>query len=279
MTNHKERKNGRGFWWYVGAALAALMLITFLLARCDIRHLKWKESVRQHPIVSPLPSAAAPVVPIPSHLPHPEDIKPNHDLPNAGTTPTEPKDEQAEIPNGELLDPDGNDVHDMAQGDLGIFSAKAALTKVYPKNTNVAAMIDYAKKYMARPYEYGSNRKTDPTFDCSDFTQWIYKNTLGMQLPLDSRSQKEYVKQFGSHRFTDWRRLSVGDLIFFSNYRGTKKENYADVVRDQTTVTHVGVYLGDGNIIHTASRPTGVRIQNIEGNHLEWRIVYAGRPY
>ena len=47
-----------------------------------------------------------------------------------------------------LTDEDGNNVADMSLGDQGIFSTKATLTKVYPKNTNVTAMIAYAKKYL-----------------------------------------------------------------------------------------------------------------------------------
>jgi cell wall-associated NlpC family hydrolase len=180
---------------------------------------------------------------------------------------------------------DGHSIEDMKKGDSGLqMLAPFSTGKVYPQNTNITAMIDYGKKYLGTPYEYGSDRKTDTTFDCSDFVQWVFKRTLGMQLPMSSQKQKDYVKQYGSHRYADWRRATPGDLFFFSSYRGSKKENYADVQRDVTPVTHCGIYIGktpEGKhlLLHTASNPTGVRIQTIDGTHLEYRIVYTGRAY
>jgi cell wall-associated NlpC family hydrolase len=287
MTTQHYKKKRFGFWGYFFIVMGVLAVLSFLLTRCDIREMKWKKDNRNNPIVSPVPPHAGftpgptspianPIAPILSPTPSATPTQtPNNGLGSA--------DDGIIKPDGDLLDPDGNNVNDMAQGDLGIITPRATLTKVYPQNTDVDAMIEYAKKYLGTPYEFGSNRRTDTTFDCSDATQWFYKK-LGMQLPLDSRAQQSYIAQFGTHRWTDWRRATPGDLFFFSSYRGTQKENYADVQRGVSTVTHVGLYIGqDENgkhlMLHSPSAPKGVRIDAIDGRHWEWRLIYNGRPF
>ncbi|MCI3922382.1 C40 family peptidase [Paenibacillus sp. TRM 82003] len=139
----------------------------------------------------------------------------------------------------------------------------------------VRNVISTASTYFGTPYEYGSNRSEPSTFDCSDFTRWVYLYTLGMDLPLDSRSQAEYVRRYSGRAFTNIREARPGDLLFFTAYNGISPENYPSS-RDRT-ITHTGVYIGGDKMIHTASAKTGgVRIDPVFGNHLEYRFVLGG---
>lgn len=141
--------------------------------------------------------------------------------------------------------------------------------------TAVRNVIATASTYYGTPYEFGSDRSEPSTFDCSDFTRWVYLFTLGMDLPLDSRSQAEYVRRYSARSYTNIREARPGDLLFFTAYNGIAPENYP-ASRD-LTISHTGVYIGGGKMIHTASAKTGgVRIDPVVGNHLEYRFVVGG---
>lgn len=134
-----------------------------------------------------------------------------------------------------------------------------------------------AWQYFGTPYQYGSNRNDPSSFDCSDFTRWIYLFSLGMDLPKDSRSQWEYVKKFSKHKYTDLSQAKRGDLLFFMNYKGWQKHDYAGINVKAQTVGHCGIYLGNGQMLHTASAKTGgVRVDTIKGSHLEYRFIGGG---
>ncbi|UUZ86488.1 C40 family peptidase [Paenibacillus sp. P26] len=129
------------------------------------------------------------------------------------------------------------------------------------------------KKYLGTPYEYASSRSNTNTFDCSDFVRQAFKDALGITLPSDSRGQASYVKAKGNIT-TDWHNLKPGDLMFFMDYKGTKASAYpAD--KSNQRISHVGIYLGNGQILHTYSKTSGgVRIDSIAGKHWEYRFVF-----
>lgn len=151
-------------------------------------------------------------------------------------------------------------------------------SKIKPINKSyINNVIGKAWDYYGTPYEFGSNRATDTTFDCSDFVRWIHLWTLGMDLPKTSQSQYEYVKKFSKHQYTDLSQAKRGDVLFFMNYKGWKKEDYNGINVKAQTVGHNGIYLGNGMIIHTASKKTGgVRFDTIKGSHLEYRFIGGG---
>jgi len=90
-----------------------------------------------------------------------------------------------------------------------------------------------AKAFLGKPYVWGA---TGPNcFDCSGFTQKVYKS-VGINLPRVSRSQSKVGKLV---RFNE---LQKGDMVFFDTehkFRGK--------------VNHVGIYIGDGKFIHASS--------------------------
>ncbi|TVY06872.1 C40 family peptidase [Paenibacillus cremeus] len=137
--------------------------------------------------------------------------------------------------------------------------------------------IATAYMYYGAPYQYGSDRTDPSTFDCSDFTHWVFLYALGMDLPKDSRAQARYVQTFSKRTYTDITQAQRGDLLFFGDFRGVKQERYVGVPKTMDSISHCGIALGNGKIIHTASKATGgVRVDELSNNHLEWRFIYGG---
>lgn len=110
------------------------------------------------------------------------------------------------------------------------------------KNTNPSKVavqrqniIKEAKKYIGAGYKFGATLAEAPKlFDCSSYTQLIFQNN-GIKMPRVSRDQASIGNAVTS--------LQVGDLMFF-----TLKDSYSD-----GRVAHVGIYMGDGNMIHASS--------------------------
>lgn len=102
-------------------------------------------------------------------------------------------------------------------------------------------VIEVAKQYIGAKYKFGATLADAPDyFDCSSYTQLVFRK-VGIELPRVSRDQ--------AARGTTVKSLTKGDLLFFTNY-----DLYSD-----GRVSHVGIYMGDGNMIH-ASTSKGVTI-------------------
>jgi hypothetical protein len=106
------------------------------------------------------------------------------------------------------------------------------------------SVIATATSEMGQPYRWGGNGADGGGFDCSGLIQHAY-GRHGIALPRTSTEQakqgKAVSKKLGS--------LAPGDLLTFSNRGGP--------------VSHVGLYLGEGRFIHSASR--GVQISILSG--------------
>jgi len=101
-----------------------------------------------------------------------------------------------------------------------------------------------AKKFLGVKYVWGASGPN--TFDCSGFTQKIYK-IAGIRLPRNSRAQAKVGK------YVNYEELKKGDMVFF------------DTNRKQTgRVNHVGIYLEDGKFIHASSGNKKVVITNFK---------------
>lgn len=142
----------------------------------------------------------------------------------------------------------------------------------------IEKVIADGMKYLGTPYEFGSDRSTSTTFDCSDFIRWIFKETLVITLPSDSRKQGAYVKENNPNTVqTDWSKLKRGDLMFFMSYEGSNETSYKNVNKETERITHVGIYLGNGKILHTYSKESGgVTTSTIGDNQWEYRFLYGG---
>jgi cell wall-associated NlpC family hydrolase len=88
------------------------------------------------------------------------------------------------------------------------------------------------------PYVYGA---TGPSsFDCSGFTSWAYAQA-GVSIPRTSEAQANYGTRIYSQ--SD---LQVGDLVFF----------FGDL-------HHVGLYAGNGQVLHAPRTGTVVRYESM----------------
>jgi cell wall-associated NlpC family hydrolase len=143
-------------------------------------------------------------------------------------------------------------------------------------NESIEKVISAGLKFTGTPYEFGSNRSTTTTFDCSDFVRWIFRETLDITLPADSRQQGSYVKENGTAE-TDWHNLKRGDLMFFMSYKGSKEASYKGFDKSEQRITHVAIYMGDGKIMHTYSNASGgVHVGDFAGTAWEYRFLFGG---
>ena len=99
-------------------------------------------------------------------------------------------------------------------------------------------IVNYALKFVGNPYVWGGTSLTNGA-DCSGFTQSVLRN-FGIRVPRVSREQANTGKGIKS---SDMR---PGDLIFYTNSKGT--------------INHVAMYIGNGQIVHAASRRSGIKI-------------------
>lgn len=107
----------------------------------------------------------------------------------------------------------------------------------------VKKLLEDSKNYIGAKYKYGATLAEAPKlFDCSSYTQYVFGNA-GIQLPRVSRDQARKGMAVTASN------LQAGDLMFF-----TMNDTYTD-----GRVAHVGIYMGDGNMIH-ASASRGVMI-------------------
>ncbi|NGQ94216.1 gamma-glutamyl hydrolase [Brevibacillus sp. SYP-B805] len=147
-----------------------------------------------------------------------------------------------------------------------------------PSATIGDKVIAAGLKYLGTPYKFGDSRSDKRYMDCSDFTYNAYKD-IGIKIPTNSRSQKEFVEKYGAPVY-QVKDLQKGDLIFMMSYKGSKKSDYQGIDKSKQRITHVGIYLGDGRILHTYSKESGgVKITKFTDTSWEYRFVMGGRPY
>ncbi len=99
-------------------------------------------------------------------------------------------------------------------------------------------IVNFALQYVGNPYVWGGTSLTKGA-DCSGFVQSVLKN-YGISLPRTSREQAKVGRAINSSE------MRPGDLIFYANSSGT--------------INHVAMYIGNGQIVHAASRRSGIRI-------------------
>ena len=93
-------------------------------------------------------------------------------------------------------------------------------------------------------------------FDCSGFTRYVYAK-YGVSLPHSSAAQA------GKGAAVAKSDLQPGDLVFFQTSR--------------RGISHVGIYIGGGNVVHAASRGRGVTVDSINSSYYAPRYRGARR--
>lgn len=144
-----------------------------------------------------------------------------------------------------------------------------------PASVTLEKVIATGMTYLGTPYEFGSSRSDTSTFDCSDFVRQIFIEAAGLKLPADSRQQGMWVRE-NSTAVTSISSLKRGDLMFFMDYKGSSASAYAGVDRFSERISHVAVYLGNGQILHTYSVASGgVRVDTLSASWMN-RFLYGG---
>jgi cell wall-associated NlpC family hydrolase len=104
------------------------------------------------------------------------------------------------------------------------------------------SVVATASEAMGRPYEFGGTGENGEGFDCSGLIQYAF-GKHGIALPRRSTDQARE----GSKVDRKAELLRPADLLTFSNRGGR--------------VTHVGLYIGGGRFIHSATR--GVQVSTL----------------
>jgi hypothetical protein len=113
------------------------------------------------------------------------------------------------------------------------------------------SVIATATDAMGRPYRWGGTGADGGGFDCSGLIQHAYAQH-GIVLPRTSAEQARQGKAVSKKLDT----LLPGDLLTFSNRGGP--------------VSHVGLYVGEGRFIHSASRGVQISILSGEDPYGRW---------
>lgn len=116
-------------------------------------------------------------------------------------------------------------------------------------------LVKEAKRWLGTRYKYGGHSRKGT--DCSGMVMEVYRKVCNVSLPRSSREQQAYCKGISK------KDLTKGDLVFFATGRGNK-------------VSHVGMYIGDGKIVH-ASTSKGVIISRLDDKYYVRTYHSSGR--
>lgn len=129
-------------------------------------------------------------------------------------------------------------------------SNNAASVSISAKRQSV---LNYAAQFLGVPYVYGGS--TPSGFDCSGFTSYVFKNTVG-SIPRVAQAQYDATTRVSRDD------LLPGDLVFFGS--------------STSSISHVGIYVGSNQFIHAPSTGDVVKYSSLTGSYAT-RYQGAGR--
>ena len=115
------------------------------------------------------------------------------------------------------------------------------------------SIINNALNYIGVNYRYGQS--TEKGFDCSGFVKFVFRN-FGFVLPHSSNTLYKISKHIETTR------AQSGDLVFFIT-RGKE-------------VSHVGIYLGNNQFIHSPGRGRTVSIDSLNTYYYKRHLIGFG---
>ena len=128
--------------------------------------------------------------------------------------------------------------------------------KDIPKPTG-EKVVETGKQFLGLPYLWAG--MSGFGYDCSGFTYSMY-HANGITIPRDSSVQATHGQK------VEVEELQPGDLLFFAYEKGKGR------------VHHVGMYIGDGKMIHSPNTSTHVRIDDIK-TPAYWEEFSGARRY
>lgn len=125
------------------------------------------------------------------------------------------------------------------------------------ESSNGQQVADLAKKYLGYKYVVGG-KNPETGFDCSGFTRYIFLQ-FGYSLGTTAAGQNNLGKEVSRSD------LKPGDLILFYDEGKTK-------------IGHTGIYISNGDFVHSANPQRGVVIDNLNTNsYYDERYIVAKR--
>ena len=121
-------------------------------------------------------------------------------------------------------------------------------------SSSVNAVLSLLNQQLGKAYAWGAEGPN--SFDCSGLPYYVYKNAAGITLPRTSSQQSKYGTTVSKSN------LKPGDLVFFD----TSGPNNG-------VVSHVGIYVGNGQMIHSSSSKGKVIQVSIETSY--WQNAYV----
>lgn len=136
-------------------------------------------------------------------------------------------------------------------------------------------IVMLANRAIGAPYHLGSSVRYDSPnqFDCSSFISWLYVHS-GVSIPRMSVDQYVYTKRIESGE------LRIGDLVFANNDLGfihTASKDFLHGTSVPQGINHVGIYIGNGDIVHATSMYEKVVKENLGSAPRFIHIVGYGR--
>lgn len=107
-----------------------------------------------------------------------------------------------------------------------------------PTNRPRSEVVSIALSKLGSPYRWAADGPD--SFDCSGFTMWVYAQ-VGVSLPHSSRAQINVGQRVSRDN------LAPGDLVFFG----------------RSSIHHVGIYIGNGNFVHSPNTGDVVKITSL----------------
>lgn len=120
------------------------------------------------------------------------------------------------------------------------------------RDAQINSLIDTAKSYIGTPYVYGGS--TPSGFDCSGFVKYVY-GQIGISLSRTSYTQAN------EGTYVAYEDLMPGDIVCFGS----------------GSISHVGIYVGDGQFIHSPRTGYSVCIAPLSGGSYNGRFRFARR--
>ncbi|KZL92316.1 C40 family peptidase [Clostridium magnum] len=116
-------------------------------------------------------------------------------------------------------------------------------TPTATRTQKINSLISTAKSLLGTPYVWGGESLKEGGFDCSGFTQYVFKS-VGYNL---SRISADQAKQ---GTWVSRNSLQPGDLVFFS-------------LAGDGRISHVGLYIGGMKMIHSPKAGDVVKVTDI----------------
>lgn len=147
-----------------------------------------------------------------------------------------------------------NDVRPSRPAAASVTQTTRDWAPVAPADPGAAnAVLMRAISLVGTPYRYGGNTP-EGGFDCSGLVNYVFRDMLDLRLPRTSRDLFAYQ---GPR--IEPARLTTGDLVFFGS---------------GGSVSHVGIYVGEGRFVHAPSTGGTVRLDHLDGSY--WLRNYSG---